>query len=72
MSPQDRQIWPRKEAANCEPQSRTLLLVRAEAAVLGGELLCHRFGDDVDVVGNLPEGTYDRPRTLPFFPYELS
>ena len=29
---------------------RTLLLVRVEAAVLGGELLCHRFGDDVDVV----------------------
>ena len=27
-----------------------LLLVRAEAAVLGGELLCHRFGDDIDVI----------------------
>ena len=39
---------------------RALLLVRAEAVVLGGELLCHRFGDDVDVIGHLPEGTYNR------------
>ena len=31
-----------------------LLLVRVEAAVFGGELLSHRFGDDVDVVGHLP------------------
>ena len=39
-----------------------LLLVGVEAAVLGGELLCHRFGDDVDVVGRLPEGAYDQPQ----------
>ena len=39
-----------------------LLLVGVEAAVLGGELLCHRFGDDVGVVGHLSEGTYDRPQ----------
>ena len=31
--------------------------------MLGCELFCHRFGDGgVDVVGNLPEGTYDRPQ----------
>ena len=41
-----------------------LLLVRVEAAVLGGELLCHRFGDDVDVVGHLPVGAYHRPQDL--------
>ena len=41
-----------------------LLLVRVEAAVLGGELLCHRFGDDVDVVGHLPVGTSHRPQDL--------
>ena len=41
-----------------------LLLVRVEAAVLGGELLSHRFGDDVDVVGHLPIGTYHRPQDL--------
>ena len=39
-----------------------LLLVGVEAAVLGGELLCHRFGDDVDVVGRLPICAYDRPQ----------
>ena len=39
-----------------------LLFVRVEAAVLGGELLCHRLGDDVDVVGHLPIGTYHRPQ----------
>ena len=44
-----------------------LLLVRVEAAVLGGELLCHRFGDDVDVVGRLPVGAYDQPQDLVFF-----
>ena len=26
--------------------------------MLGGELLCHRFGDDIDVVGHLPVGAY--------------
>ena len=41
-----------------------LLLVRVEAAVLGGELLCHRFGDDIDVVGHLPVGAYHRPQDL--------
>ena len=30
--------------------------------MLGGELLCHRFGDDVDVVGRLPVGAYDHPQ----------
>ena len=38
-----------------------LLLVRVEAAVLGGELLSHRFGDGADVVGHLPIGTYHWP-----------
>ena len=42
---------------------RALLLVSVEAAVLGGELLCHRFGDDVDV-----EARTTGPRTLPLFP----
>ena len=37
---------------------------RAEAAVFGGELLSYRFGDDVDVVGHLPIGTYHRPQDL--------
>ena len=32
--------------------------------MLGGELLSHRFGDDVDVVGHLPIGTYHRPQDL--------
>ena len=32
--------------------------------MLGGELLCHRFGDDVSVVGHLPMGTYHRPQDL--------
>ena len=32
--------------------------------MLGGELICHRFGDDVDVVGHLPIGTYHRPQGL--------
>ena len=45
-----------------------LLLVGVEAAVLGGGLLCHRFGDGSDVVGHLLEGADDRPRALPFFP----
>ena len=40
----------------------TLLFVRVEAAVLGGELFFHRFGDGVDVVGHLPIGTYHRPQ----------
>ena len=37
-----------------------LLLVGVEAAVLGGELLCHRFGDEVDGVGRLTVGAYDQ------------
>ena len=41
-----------------------LLLVGVETAVLGGELLCHRFGDDIDVVGHLSIGTYHRPQDL--------
>ena len=41
-----------------------LLLVRVEAAMLGGELLCHCCGDGVDVVGHLPIGTYHRPQDL--------
>ena len=41
-----------------------MLLVRVEAAVFGGELLSHRFGDDVDVVGHLPIGTYHWPQDL--------
>ena len=45
-----------------------LLLVGVEAAVLGGELLCHRFGDDVDVVGRLPVGAYDQPQDLALVP----
>ena len=28
----------------------------------GGELLCHRSGDDVGAVGHPPEGTDDRPQ----------
>ena len=43
---------------------RTLIIVRVESAVLGGELLCHRFGDDVDVIGHLLTGTYHRPQDL--------
>ena len=39
-----------------------LFLVRVAAAVLRGELLCQSFGDDVDVVGHLPEGTCNRPQ----------
>ena len=39
-----------------------------EAAVLGGELLCHRFGDDVDVVGRLPVGAYDQPQDRALVP----
>ena len=38
-----------------------LLLVRVEAAVLGDELLFHRFGADSGVVGRLPIGAYDHP-----------
>ena len=49
-----------EEESCCHP----LLLVRVEAAVLGGELLCHRFGDDIDVVGHLPVGAYHRPQDL--------
>ena len=30
--------------------------------MLGGELLCHRFDDNVDVVGHLPVGAYHRPQ----------
>ena len=33
--------------------------------MLGGGLLCHRFGHDVDVVRHLPEGTYNRPQGPP-------
>ena len=36
--------------------------------MLGGELLYRRFGDDVDVVGHLSEGTYDRPQGPAFLP----
>ena len=32
--------------------------------MLGGELFCHRLGDDVDVVGHLLIGTYHRPQDL--------
>ena len=32
--------------------------------MLGGELLCHRFGDEVDGVGRLPVGAYDQPQDL--------
>ena len=49
-----------------------LLLVRVEAAVLGGELLCHRFGDDIDVVGHLPEGIYNRPQDPALLPVGVS
>ena len=42
-----------------------LFLVRVEAAVLGGELLCHRPSGNVDVVGHLPIGTYHQPQDLP-------
>ena len=40
----------------------TLLLVRVEAAVLGGELLCNCLGDDAGIVGHLPVRTYHRPQ----------
>ena len=36
-----------------------LLLVRVEATVLDDELAFHRFADDVDAAGHLPEGTYN-------------
>ena len=36
--------------------------MKVKAAVLGGELLCNRFGDDVDAARLLPEGTNDRPQ----------
>ena len=29
--------------------------------MLGGELLCHRLSDDVDVAGHLPVGAYNQP-----------
>ena len=45
----------------------TLLLVGVEAAVLGGKLLCHRFGDDLDVVG-IFVGTDDRPQDPALLP----
>ena len=45
-----------------------LLLVGVEATVLGGELLCHRFGDEVDGVGRLPVGAYDQPQDLALVP----
>ena len=45
-----------------------LLLVGKEAALFGGELLCHRFGDDIDVIGHLPEGTYNRPQDPALLP----
>ena len=32
--------------------------------MIGGELLCHRFGDEVDGVGRLPVGAYDQPQDL--------
>ena len=58
-SPHDRWIWLRKKAATAPC---FLSEWKLEATVLGGELLCHRLGDDVDVVGHLPRGTYHRPQ----------
>ena len=52
------------DLAEKEGCCHVLLLVRVDAAVLGGELLCHRFSDDVDVVGHLPVGAYHRPEDL--------
>ena len=48
----------------------TRLFVRVEAAVLGGELLCHRLCDVVDVAGHLPLGTYHQPQELAPLPVE--
>ena len=39
-----------------------LLLVKVEAAVLGGELFCQRCGDDAGALGHLFEGTYNGPQ----------
>ena len=38
--------------------------------MLGGELLCHRFGDGVGVVGRLPVGAYDQPQDRSLVPVD--
>ena len=48
------------EEGGCD---HALLLDGVEAAVLGGGLLCHCFGDDLGAaVGHLPKSTNDRPQ----------